>query len=118
MVGTHTPGSQLEIYGREFEARPGYGRLAPLVNMAALSRDEEVVEWKARIDTGACISTFPDQLLEVLPAMVLGPPVKISGFDGLERTRTWRLPMVISGERGSSHDRGNDHTVCRSHAET
>ena len=104
MIGIHIPESELEVYCREFEKRAGYARAAPLVTVATLSRDESLIEWQARIDTGACISTFPEQIMGELGPLVLGPPLKIAGHSGVERCRTWRLPMVIEGDQGSWYD--------------
>ena len=104
MIGVFTPESELEIYGREFEKRKGYARVAPLVTVASLSRDEALIEWQARIDTGACISTFPEQIMCELPPLVLGPPIRIAGHRGVQRRRTWRMPMVITGDGGSWYD--------------
>ena len=39
--GTYTPESELEIYGREFEKRQGYARVAPLVTVATLGNLNE-----------------------------------------------------------------------------
>lgn len=101
--------SGIEIHGREFEKLRGYARASPLVEVSTLDRDGDLVTWAARIDTGACLSSFPENLTAILPPLRPGNQMRVRDGSGIVRRWSWRIPLVLKGERGTWLECSNSH---------
>ena len=101
----------MEIMGREFQRRLGYALPAPVVEVSALGREEQLVTWLARVDTGSDISVFPERICGGLAPLVIGRPCRVQDAHGILREYTWRLPVLIPGDRGSCYESRQDLDV-------